>query len=219
MANYDNPNGFKPARRARVTPYTASATITKGDLLAIDSGKVLPYSSASHDEAIGVAATPAVNGGECLVYDDPTTTFIGQTSGSYTPASDDGELCGVEGTTGIMEVDENGTQKLLKIVRHRPQTGSTETGANSRVEFSIVSHTLSPSAGPVADIDNDGDGYTHLADLTDSSGGSTDGTIEAVGATNSGDVSGAINNNFAEVAAKIAAIHARLEAAGISASS
>lgn len=35
--------------------------------------------------------------------------------------------------------------------------------------------------------------------LTNSSGGSADGTLEAVGATNSGDVSGAINNNFTEL--------------------
>lgn len=36
--------------------------------------------------------------------------------------------------------------------------------------------------------------------LTDSSGGTADGTISAVGATNSGDVSGTINNNFKEFA-------------------
>ncbi|EME71394.1 cytoplasmic protein [Paramagnetospirillum caucaseum] len=45
-----------------------------------------------------------------------------------------------------------------------------------------------------------------IAELTDSSGGSADATIQAVGATNSGDVSAAINNNFADLAAKVNAI-------------
>jgi hypothetical protein len=35
--------------------------------------------------------------------------------------------------------------------------------------------------------------------LTDSTGGTADGTLSAVGATNSGDVSGTINNNFKEL--------------------
>lgn len=46
--------------------------------------------------------------------------------------------------------------------------------------------------------------------LTDSSGGTTDGELDAVGATNSGDVSGDINNNFAELAEQLAAVIADL---------
>jgi hypothetical protein len=40
-------------------------------------------------------------------------------------------------------------------------------------------------------------------ELTDSTGGAVDGTLAAVGATNGGDVSAAINNNFADLAAKV----------------
>lgn len=44
------------------------------------------------------------------------------------------------------------------------------------------------------------------AALTDSTGGTANDTLAAVGATNSGDVSGVINSNFADIAAKLNAI-------------
>lgn len=53
------------------------------------------------------------------------------------------------------------------------------------------------------------------AALTDSSGGSDDGTIEAVGNTMSGDVSGAINNNFSELHTLVTAIRTALVNTGI----
>jgi hypothetical protein len=49
-------------------------------------------------------------------------------------------------------------------------------------------------------------GFGLIAALTDSTGGTADGTLAAVGATNSGDVSAAINNNFADLAAKMNAV-------------
>lgn len=51
-----------------------------------------------------------------------------------------------------------------------------------------------------------------IAALTDSSGGTANETLEAVGDTSAGDESGAINNNFADLAAKQALIIAKLEA-------
>jgi hypothetical protein len=53
------------------------------------------------------------------------------------------------------------------------------------------------------------------AALTDSSGGTADGTVSAVGATNSGDVSGTINNNFKEVVTLLNAIRSALVTVGI----
>jgi hypothetical protein len=53
------------------------------------------------------------------------------------------------------------------------------------------------------------------AALTNSSGGTANGTIEAVGATNSGDVSGAINNNFTELHTLLDAIRTALVNAGL----
>lgn len=53
------------------------------------------------------------------------------------------------------------------------------------------------------------------AALTNSSGGTADGTIAAVGATNTGDRSADINNNFTELHTLLNAIRAALVATGI----
>ena len=91
MANIDNPAGFYPlGNLAPCRPYTASATIAKGDLVAIASGQVLPYASGTHDTAIGVAQTAAAASAECMVWDDPDTEFVGQVSGTYVKATHDG---------------------------------------------------------------------------------------------------------------------------------
>jgi len=57
-----------------------------------------------------------------------------------------------------------------------------------------------------------------IVSLTDSTGGTANDTMVAIGATNSGDVSANINNNFADLAAKVNAILAALRGAGIIAS-
>ena len=51
--------------------------------------------------------------------------------------------------------------------------------------------------------------------LTDSTGGTANNTLQAVGATNSGDVSAAINNNFADLSAKVNELIAALKTAGL----
>ena len=56
-----------------------------------------------------------------------------------------------------------------------------------------------------------------IAALTDSSGGTPGATIAAVGATNTGDVSSAINSNFASLTTKVNAIAAALKGVGITA--
>lgn len=57
-----------------------------------------------------------------------------------------------------------------------------------------------------------------ITDLTDSTGGTANSTLAAVGVTNTGDRSADINNNFADLAAKVNAILAALRGAGIIAS-
>lgn len=51
-----------------------------------------------------------------------------------------------------------------------------------------------------------------IVELTDNAGGTANDALVAVGATNSGDVSATINNNFADVAAKINELIRRLGA-------
>ena len=55
-----------------------------------------------------------------------------------------------------------------------------------------------------------------IAALTDNSGGSANNTLGPVGATNTGDESGAINANFADLAAKVNEIRTALAALGLS---
>jgi hypothetical protein len=148
MANFDNPNGFTPVgseKFAQRRAYTASATITEGDLLAMASGQVLPYVEGTHTEAVGVAAHDGVSGDSVLVYDDPAQVFQCQTATgtNYVAATHDGDYFQVTGATGAQELElasaANGTMMLLK---QYPISGSTETGANARVLVKIAKHLL-----------------------------------------------------------------------------
>lgn len=142
MANYDNPNGFRPVSfPARTNVYECSATVAKGDAVAIASGKVLPYEGGgTHTTVIGVAAQDGVNGDEIQVFDDPSTEFEGQCSGTFAVTLI-GTAVDLEGTTGIMEVDENGsTNDIAVILGHYPLPGADEIGANSRVKVVFAGH-------------------------------------------------------------------------------
>ncbi|HYD29199.1 hypothetical protein [Brevundimonas sp.] len=76
-------------------------------------------------------------------------------------------------------------------------------GTNSHI--GRVHRFVSSGVGIVA-FDCRRAGLGALAELTDNSGGVADGTIAVVGATNGGDVSAAINGNFADLAAKVNAL-------------
>ena len=70
--------------------------------------------------------------------------------------------------------------------------GSWAAGTRYRLQMDLVD-TVAP----------EGQKQAAIAALTDSTGGTADGTMSAVGATNSGDVSGTINNNFKELTVKL----------------
>jgi hypothetical protein len=146
MANYDNPNGFKPIgneKDASRSLYTASATITEGDLLAMSGGQVLPYVEGTHTEACGVAAYAAESGDSVLVYDDPKQEFSCQvaTGVSYAKASHDGEYFEVSGATGAQELDlSSSANATVMLKRHYPVSGSLDVGAHARVLCQIAKH-------------------------------------------------------------------------------
>ena len=149
MANYDDPNGFTHVGGpSTMNEYTSSAAIAVGDLLSIASGKVLPYVEGDGTpfvSAIGVAATSASATDEAvLVYDDPTSIFRVQTSGTYTATTDDGTVCDVEGTTGIMEANEDAAaNETLVILGQDVVKGAEDDGAaNARIRVRIARHTF-----------------------------------------------------------------------------
>lgn len=219
MANYDSPNGFVPVSpNPGMHPYTVKSgtSVAKGDALALVAGVVLPMLwDGTHDAVCGVAAHAAAAGETVYVYDVPGTVFVGQTSGSYAKASHDGAAVGFEGTTGVMEVNEDATSVLLgKILRHRPTPGATEVGANARVEFIFTAMVRGETPDDrLNTLTNNGAGYTTIADLSVSAVTGVDGSGN--NAASKEDVDGAL----AAIGAKINAILARLEAAGISAAS
>lgn len=146
MANYDNPNGFKPVSpRVVAKAFTCSADVTAGDILALVSGQVLPFDLSTHNDAVGVALTSALNGGTVIASVDPECEYSGQvaTGTSYAAATHNGGRYDVTGTTGIQEV-ELGTQTkgILQILAHAPVPGSLDVGAHARVRFKIAQHAL-----------------------------------------------------------------------------
>lgn len=239
MANYNNPNGFRPiSADAKYGKYTvkASTTVTRGDALAIVSGVVLPMLwDGTHDQILGVAAENGTGGDVIHVYDQPGTIFEGQCSGTYAKTSHDGARVGFEGTTGAMQVNENATSGLMgKILRHAPRPGAEDVGDYARVAFVFTSMANGSAPGDqtfdaltantvtvgglelgaaVDTLTNGGAGHTTIADITTAAVTGVDGT--GANAASKADVDTA----FTAYDAKINAILARLETAGISAAS
>jgi hypothetical protein len=82
--------------------------------------------------------------------------------------------------------------------------------ATSNSAIGRVIRWVSTGVG-IVEFDATRAGLGVVTPLTDSSGGTSDGTVAAVGATNGSDVSAVINNNFAEVVAKINALAALIK--------
>jgi len=159
MANKDIPNGFKPiGRYAQQTlwPATASQTIVAGDMVFLDSAGRVSIATTSTAAVMGVAASSVVSstaGDDIYVYDNPLQRFSGQCSGDGALADPytcftSGSCFDIEGTTGIMEINEDATTyDIVKVVGvgYDPLTGnSSEVGTNQRKIFIInpVKHQL-----------------------------------------------------------------------------
>lgn len=208
MANIDNPAGFYPlGNLAPCREYTASAAVAKGDLVAIASGKVLPWVSGTHATAIGVAQTSAAASADCFVWDDPDTEFVGQCSGTYATTLD-GTSVDAEGTTGIFEVNENASAAQVLLIKRQylGEPDNVTVGANSRVVFTICKHhnTQGAPAATIADV------------AAQTSPTATNGS-GASASTFSGAECDLLRAEVALNLAAINAILARLELAGISA--
>lgn len=146
MANKDLPNGFRAVMCAggRVPPIftantTSNLTVAPGDALTILSTGVLDIATASSAAIFGVCQSKITGEAgvqkKCLYVpaaDD--IIFEGQCSGTFTPVNV-GESVDIEGTTGIMEINENATS--LAVARLIGLAGGVENaaGANARVWF------------------------------------------------------------------------------------
>ncbi len=145
MANYDNPNGFRPiSSPARTGVYQVNEACVKGDVLALVSGKteIFDPSDANHTKTIGVAAESGATDEYIQVYDDPSTCFEGQCgTGTFSAATHLGGAFEVEGASGAMEINLSGTTDAVAVIlEHYPITGSDEEGANARVKVVFPGH-------------------------------------------------------------------------------
>ena len=144
MANYSNPNGFRPiSAPARTGIYTCGETVTKGDVCALISGKleVFDATDAAHTQVIGVCAQDGVLNDEIQVYDDPQTCFEGEVDGVFALATHLGGSYEVSGTTGAMKINLAGTtDAVVTILEHYPLPGSEEVGDDARVKCVFSGH-------------------------------------------------------------------------------
>lgn len=159
MSNSDNPNGFSYVRSltgqmAPISmPLAASQTINKGDALILSSGLVA-IALATSGALLGIAAEDASSGASPTRADDrilvyPAVAgaiFEGQVSGSST-AGLVGTTCDIEGTTGIMEVNEDASvEDVLQVVGLASDDRDELTlGANDRVYFEIIRSQWRPT--------------------------------------------------------------------------
>ena len=156
MANTDLPNGFRPANNHPYYPphkyeLTASQTIAVGDMVYLTSaGRVSIALSTTADMLLGVAATPCTSStvsDPIWVWDNPLQAVEGQCSGSgaLLDPFTTGTLSacvGIEGSTGIMEIDEDDTttEEVVRFIGigTDPVTGvESAIGANQRKIFQI----------------------------------------------------------------------------------
>ena len=156
MANADRPVGFTVAEGQPYfapKPYVtaASETIAIGDMVSLDSaGRVtIATSSTAIGLYLGVAASSVTSssaGDEILVYDNPATIFQGQCSGDgaltdpYTTRSL-AACFDIEGTTGIMEINEDSTTyDVCKIIGigTEPNGEESAVGTNQKKLFKIA---------------------------------------------------------------------------------
>ena len=151
MANTDNPNGFMCVKsdfgpiKIEEGLVATGQTITKGDALIISSG-LIQIAVATSGAIYGVAAesvTSAAAGSNIkFIPALPWYVFEGQCSGSFA-ATHRGGTADIEGTTGIMEVNEDASvEDVLVMVREHPD--ATVGSASAQIYFRWIRSAYLP---------------------------------------------------------------------------
>lgn len=158
MANKDIVEGCKPYGPVlRVRPYTASATIYKGDPVKLKSDGTVEVATAG-DACVGVAASYAAAAEEVKVLDHPDQEFECQSDDASIDAATDFNLNYnfVFGTASTLykrsgvEVDGDSgatnSNYQAKVLRMKPEV-SNALGANVKVILKLNNHQLSAGTG------------------------------------------------------------------------
>jgi len=153
MANYDNPNGFRWVKSlsGRNKPIIESQTITTGQTIAAGDAVIIASGLLSIAEAtsglihgVAIESVTTSAAGATLLYIPalPTEVFEGQCSGTYTAAIRYTAV-DIEGTTGVMEINENATDEAVAQVIGELGDPNNSIGANTRVLFTFVRSSYS----------------------------------------------------------------------------
>ena len=148
MANADIPNGFRYKSGAaggqpviKTKTVATSQTIAEGDAVILNASGLVEIAVATSGQIYGVAHTScssAAAGTQIQIIPAVRTyVFEGQCSGTLTQAII-GTAVDIEGTTGIMEINENTTVEQVALVLELAPDVENTLGANSRVLFSWV---------------------------------------------------------------------------------
>jgi hypothetical protein len=154
VANQDAPNGFKYVKGEHLVMHiglAATQVISKGDMIIEDTNGYGAIAASSSGQLLGLALHDADSTGEAAgaidmeyIVATPATIFQGQCSGTLTQTMLMSDM-DIEGTTGIMEVNENATtEQVIRIIEIPDTTefGINEVGANSRVNFIVIRRTF-----------------------------------------------------------------------------
>lgn len=148
MANVDNPNGFQyegskvgtgaaPLLKVLVK---SAVDLAEGDAVIMLTTGLVTIAASTSGQIYGVAAEPltalATAQSKTLIYPAARTAiFSGQCSGTGAQ-TDVGEMVDIEGTTGVMELNEDANiEAVAMIIGLKP---GSAFGANARFLFTWV---------------------------------------------------------------------------------
>jgi len=144
MANIDKPAGFRVASMPGSFPIftgmmVSNVSVSPGDAIVVTTNGVLAVATASSAAILGVAQSKitaiAATQQSCMYVPAlPTILFSGQCSGTYTPVAV-GAAVDIEGTTGIMEINENAVAVGVARIVGLEGGINNANGANARVLF------------------------------------------------------------------------------------
>jgi hypothetical protein len=146
MANVDRPNGARVVPFGRTIPTVRrqlkiGVSVVPGDWLIMLSNGTVDIALSTSAALYGVAQTPVVGSAALedidLVPALKDLVFEMQCSGTYSPVNA-GEVCDIEGATGVMEANENAQSTgVLQIVGLANEIDNA-AGANARILVTVA---------------------------------------------------------------------------------
>lgn len=154
MANTDNPHGFKvhqvlgmgsslPLAQMQVD---TNITLTEGDAVKIEDDGYINIAATTNaifgiaaESVTGAAGTRPTIG---VIPALPNIIFSAQTSGDAA-VTDIGENLPLEGTTGIQELNEDGSDGAFKVIGLKP---GSEWGTNAELLVVVVKNQWTTTA-------------------------------------------------------------------------